>query len=696
METFITHARGLTARIADRREDRERFGRLAEGQSPQALFITCSDSRVVPSLITGARPGELFELRTAGNIVPPHTSAQPASEAATIEYAVEVLGVADIVVCGHSHCGAVGALVRGDDLTAVPAVRDWLAHCHSDGPPARTRTRPSPRPSSSHVLDPAAAAALLPVRGTSADPAGQLLHGWFYEVHTGAVLGARRRTDAFRRCEGRAWAAHRKQPNEVPPSAAGLRRLPRRLPRRRPAVRRRGRRLRRARRTRAGHRHRRRPRHRLLPGSSLQVSGPAAGLTVLVFEAVQRVRARRARAHRAGAGAAPTGHGRPEAGALVPGHLGRRRPGHAGRYRAGPDRRPALRGGRREGPRPRPGQARRAAGPGRRHRPVRPQALAAFGLGAGTIAVLVLWKRLPSRCVRSPAPLAAVALATLAALVFGSARRDASRCRACSDSIQPPGFDAFGELAELGVLGTVLAFALIASAESLFSAAAVDRLHDGPRTELRQGADGAGRGQHRLRAARRAADDRGDRAQRGQRAGGRADEGVAGHARRLAAAVRGAAARPRSASFRSPALAGVLVHAGWKLIPLRGIVSAVARAPGRGVILVVTAAVDRRDQHVRGRPDRAALAVAKTAWEASHVQLEVIDKGRGPGAAYLSATRPSCGCRRSSTSWRRCPRTGRSSWTCRGLRHLDHACRTALENWAEQHKRNLQTQELVA
>src|ERR1041384_6086354 len=101
----------------------EEFAKLAEGPSPQVLFITCSDSRVVPALITGARPGELFELRTAGNIVPPYTSDTPCGETATIEYAVEGLGVQDIVVCGPSRCGAVGALVRGDDLEAVPAVR---------------------------------------------------------------------------------------------------------------------------------------------------------------------------------------------------------------------------------------------------------------------------------------------------------------------------------------------------------------------------------------------------------------------------------------------------------------------------------------------------------------------------------------------------------------------------------------------
>uniref|UniRef100_UPI003F7E9215 carbonic anhydrase n=1 Tax=Streptomyces flavofungini TaxID=68200 RepID=UPI003F7E9215 len=135
MKSLIDNARSFAAtHVADPR-NAEAFRALGAGQSPEALFITCSDSRVVPSLITGARPGELFELRTAGNVVPPYPAVgraeragHPMSEAATIEYAVCVLGVRDIIVCGHSHCGAVGALVRGEDLSAVPAVRDWLEH----------------------------------------------------------------------------------------------------------------------------------------------------------------------------------------------------------------------------------------------------------------------------------------------------------------------------------------------------------------------------------------------------------------------------------------------------------------------------------------------------------------------------------------------------------------------------------------
>jgi carbonic anhydrase len=175
----------------------EEFAELAAGQSPQVLFITCSDSRVVPALITGARPGELFELRTAGNIVPPYASGTPTGEAATIEYAVEVLGVQDIVVCGHSHCGAVGALVRGDDLTAVPAVRDWLAHA-ADDPKADDTDDPTVAEAvQNHVL-----AQLLRLRSYPCVEqrltAGQLrLRGWYYEVHTGAVRQHGADTDTF-------------------------------------------------------------------------------------------------------------------------------------------------------------------------------------------------------------------------------------------------------------------------------------------------------------------------------------------------------------------------------------------------------------------------------------------------------------------------------------------------------------------
>lgn len=175
----------------------EEFAGLAAGQSPEVLFITCSDSRVVPALITGARPGELFELRTAGNIVPPYGSTTPTGEAATIEYAVEVLGVQDIVVCGHSHCGAVGAVVRGDDLNSVPAVRDWLAHAAKE-PECSDPTDPTVAEAvQNHVLTQILRLRSYPCVGRRLQAGELRLHGWYYEVHTGLVREHCADTDTF-------------------------------------------------------------------------------------------------------------------------------------------------------------------------------------------------------------------------------------------------------------------------------------------------------------------------------------------------------------------------------------------------------------------------------------------------------------------------------------------------------------------
>ncbi|MET7698732.1 carbonic anhydrase [Streptomyces sp. NPDC005485] len=189
MQPLIDHARAHGQRP-------EQFARLAEGQSPQVLFITCSDSRVVPALITGARPGELFELRTAGNIVPPYVSQHPTGEAATIEYAVEVLGVSDVIVCGHSHCGAVGALVRGDDLDAVPAVRDWLAHA-TPRPEGAVEDPTVTEAVQSHVLTQLLRLRSYPGIATKLTSGQLRLHAWFYEVHTGSVLAHRPQSDTF-------------------------------------------------------------------------------------------------------------------------------------------------------------------------------------------------------------------------------------------------------------------------------------------------------------------------------------------------------------------------------------------------------------------------------------------------------------------------------------------------------------------
>lgn len=203
MHSLIPHVRDFPARISGRAEARESYGRLARGQRPEALFITCSDSRVVPSVFTGARPGQLFELRTAGNAVPPYGGAdRPSGEAATIEYAVCVLGVPEVVVCGHSHCGAVGARVRGDDLAAVPAVGGWLEAQLAD--PAELAADGEERAQA----DVAAAvqrhvrAQVERVRGypcvAEREAAGQLrVRGWFYAIDTGLVLEHQPHADAF-------------------------------------------------------------------------------------------------------------------------------------------------------------------------------------------------------------------------------------------------------------------------------------------------------------------------------------------------------------------------------------------------------------------------------------------------------------------------------------------------------------------
>jgi carbonic anhydrase len=105
----------------------ELFKQLATTQNPKALFVTCSDSRVVPELLTQREPGELFVIRNAGNIVPSY-GPEPGGVSATVEYAVAVLGVQDIVICGHSDCGAMGAISRCTCLDHLPAVANWLRH----------------------------------------------------------------------------------------------------------------------------------------------------------------------------------------------------------------------------------------------------------------------------------------------------------------------------------------------------------------------------------------------------------------------------------------------------------------------------------------------------------------------------------------------------------------------------------------
>ncbi len=111
---------------------REAFGRLAIGQSPDTLFIACSDSRVVPNTFASTNPGDLFVLRNVGNMIPPcgrkGISMSDESEAAAVEFSVETLNISNIIVCGHSECGAMRALLGDRHKVELPNLKSWLRH----------------------------------------------------------------------------------------------------------------------------------------------------------------------------------------------------------------------------------------------------------------------------------------------------------------------------------------------------------------------------------------------------------------------------------------------------------------------------------------------------------------------------------------------------------------------------------------
>jgi carbonic anhydrase len=125
MDRLIEGHKRFLAEVFPRR--RAEFHLLAEMQAPEWLFITCSDSRVLPDLILGTGPGDLFITRNAGNVVP-LTSYDVDGVTATIEYAVEVLKVRHAILCGHSDCGAMKAALHPESLEKLPKARRWLSH----------------------------------------------------------------------------------------------------------------------------------------------------------------------------------------------------------------------------------------------------------------------------------------------------------------------------------------------------------------------------------------------------------------------------------------------------------------------------------------------------------------------------------------------------------------------------------------
>ncbi|MEU6389223.1 carbonic anhydrase [Streptomyces sp. NPDC046939] len=165
------------------------YARLATTHQPGTLFIGCSDARVVPELITQSGPGELFVIRTAGNLVPAHTPAAD-GVAASIEYAVAVLGVQDIIVCGHSACGAMTALAEGHDLTGAPAVAAWLRHADASRARALTLSEGEDKVAALVRHNVAAQMTNLATHPSVARALAEgtvRLHGWVFDIPTGTV-----------------------------------------------------------------------------------------------------------------------------------------------------------------------------------------------------------------------------------------------------------------------------------------------------------------------------------------------------------------------------------------------------------------------------------------------------------------------------------------------------------------------------
>lgn len=172
-------------------ERRELFKSLATGQSPEVLFITCSDSRIDPNLITQTEPGDLFIIRNAGNIVPPHVM-EAGGNTATIEYGVQVLGVEDIIICGHTDCGAMKGAMNPDSVKTLPHVSNWLHH--TAAAMARCQARHG-QLGAEHTLEMIQENVLLQLNHLQTHPSvaaklavGEIgIHGWVYDIENGEV-----------------------------------------------------------------------------------------------------------------------------------------------------------------------------------------------------------------------------------------------------------------------------------------------------------------------------------------------------------------------------------------------------------------------------------------------------------------------------------------------------------------------------
>lgn len=167
------------------------FKDLASQQSPRALFISCSDSRLVPELVTQREPGDLFVIRNAGNIVPSY-GPEPGGVSASVEYAVAALQVSDIVICGHSDCGAMTAIATCKCLDHMPAVAGWLRYADSARVVNEARKHFGPQAKVEAMVRENVIAQLANIQThpsvrLALEEGRVTLHGWIYDIESGLI-----------------------------------------------------------------------------------------------------------------------------------------------------------------------------------------------------------------------------------------------------------------------------------------------------------------------------------------------------------------------------------------------------------------------------------------------------------------------------------------------------------------------------
>jgi carbonic anhydrase len=174
-------------------ENQELFAQLSKGQEPETLLITCSDSRIMPGLLTQSKPGDLFVLRNAGNLAPPY-GASSGGEGATIEYAVAALNIQHIIVMGHSHCGAMKGLLQPEDLASMPLVAAWLKHAEATRRVVQENyqdcrgTELLNATIKENVLTQLDNLRTYPAVAARLTEGKLTLHGWVYEIESGCIL----------------------------------------------------------------------------------------------------------------------------------------------------------------------------------------------------------------------------------------------------------------------------------------------------------------------------------------------------------------------------------------------------------------------------------------------------------------------------------------------------------------------------